>query len=147
MKEAPLKPKVLRRIPSDDCVVVLGRRVEKDDKGKEKVVDQGESHHLHRGEWVEFMPLVSVDEMIQFDRLMTSTGAEVDKNFRETCDIIALHIVRWNWTDFYSKRYPARPTGAMIRSLHDQEVAWLIGAFRGHGPERKNGSAPSGNSS
>ncbi|KKM64088.1 hypothetical protein LCGC14_1504980, partial [marine sediment metagenome] len=44
------------RVPSDDCVVNVGRRTEGD-----RIIEPGEPCNAHKGEWVDLLPVMSLE--------------------------------------------------------------------------------------
>ena len=89
-----------RKVLSDDCAVYVGRRI-----AKGKIVEPGKPYYVHKGEWVEVIPLVSVAQSLAFTDLIgvnvkTSKGIkDATSKFNRLLDSLAERIIAWNWTD------------------------------------------------
>ena len=127
-----------RKVLSDDCAVYVGRRIEGD-----KIVVQGEPYYVHKGEWVEVLPVNSLNEAIVLSKMMGTSLKNQSKladNLSQLCEAISRRVVNWNWTDNDNKKLPSphnRPD--IIQSLTEDEIIWLATTAQGESPgERKN---------
>ena len=143
-----MKPKLpVVRIPSDDCMVYVGRKVEEG-----KVTREGTPYAVHKGEWVEVMPVVSMEQYLALSALASLTAVEHEKiglAFESLCKELASRIITWNWTDMMGEPLPS-PYGRpeVLRALSNDEWMWLVLAVQGETPaQRGNGSAASANTS
>ena len=134
-----------RRIPSDDCVIRVGRKI-----SGGKIVEPGTEYRVHEGEWVDVLPVTSVRQHLALSGLQRATAAGVDadtteKAMNDFCAVVASKVLAWNWTDLDGKPLPC-PFNSVetIQGLSDDEVIWLFRAIRGELPEeRKKDSGPS----
>ena len=86
-----------KRVPSDDCLVYVGRVIEGD-----KITNQGKGYAVHEGEWVETLPVATVAEAIAISRMLNVTIKQVNKiaeGLDQICEGLAKRIIGWNWTD------------------------------------------------
>ncbi len=138
------KPKPVR-VLSDGCAITIG----------------DDTYRPHEGEWVEMLAIQSVAELQEEERIRrlgveidavrgepdeaSRLSALMDAHFERLCEVLAVRIVDWNWTDDLGRPLP-RPDGspAPLKRLRTQELYWLLTATRGEMPEqRKNDLAPS----
>lgn len=116
-------PASARRIPSDDCTVVVGDEV----------------YYPHAGEWVEYRGRPSVGVALGF-----MSGPEGSAT---SIKLLATEIASWNWTDDEGRPYPSPPTADDLLRLPKEELGWLIGHAESAAPldedARKNASTPS----
>lgn len=141
-------PKVpLLRVPADDCTLMVGREIEDG-----KVTIPGTPYYIHKGEWVDVLPVRSMGEFVALTRAARGLDGGTPESmqrlgeaFSSLCEELSRRIVRWNWTDLMGEALPQpykRP--AVIAALSDDEVIWLISAARGEPVEmREKGSTPS----
>jgi hypothetical protein len=101
-------------------------------KGTERVIStemQGDDS------WVEYrVPLVEESERLAFVQGLTTVEA-----MRIGYDIIATHVIEWNWVD--AEGVPlAQPSGDpdVVRKLTNWEYKWLIDLILGSTERRKN---------
>lgn len=137
-----------RRVDSSDCVVYVGRVV-KDGK----ITEPGTPYRIHEGEWVEVLPILTMRDYLTVGGLlnMDSTASPTDlmarlgKVLDDVCQQLSRRLTAWNWTDMDRSALPqphANPE--VLKSLADDELAWLLLAARGETPgERKNALPPS----
>ena len=136
-------------VPSDDCAIHLGRRIEDG-----KVVDAGDEHFLHRGEWVEVLPVGAVSQLMAFGSFMRiGRDGETDneklmsseEQFSRMVSHVASRVVKWNWTGLDGEPLPQPyKNESLIASLHADELLWLVNATNNEtAGERKNASEPS----
>jgi len=127
-----------KRVPSDDCAIYVGRKIEGD-----KIVAQGEPYYVHKGEWVEILPITSVGEAIAISRMLGLNIKQADKiaeGLNQLCEGLAKRVINWNWTGMDSKPLP-KPYNKpeVIKSLTEDELVWLAITSQGESPgERKN---------
>ncbi|MAH46922.1 hypothetical protein CMI37_13915 [Candidatus Pacearchaeota archaeon] len=125
------KPKIKPlRIDGGSCVVYIGRKV----KGTE-ITEQGEPVYPHKGEWVEIIPVGSVQQVITLGEIMREGKdtksvellEKIEPAFNELCELIAEKVMAWNFTDWMGKELP-QPHGKpkVIASLTEDEVLWLL---------------------
>ena len=128
-----------KRIPSDDCLVYVGRKIEGD-----KIMEQGIAYAVHKDEWVEILPISTVGEAIAISSMLglgIKQTTEIAKKLEQLCDGLAKRVTDWNWTGMDGKKLPKpynRPD--VIKSLTEDEIVWLTTASQGETPgQRKNG--------
>lgn len=142
-----------RRVASDDCAVHIGRRYE-----NQTLVDPGETYYTHAGEWVDVLPVGSMQALFAWNRLQVPNVPdgtltehyqeylrELDAALMAICTQLATVVVAWNWTDLVGQPLP-QPYGRpdVLQALELEELTWLKAAAGGETTgERKNGSAPS----
>ena len=122
-----------RRIPSDDCVVHIGQALDEDGE----VIEEGEEIAVHIGEWVELIPLTSVNALLTLQEL----AAEGTKTaLQEVSRIMAEKITAWNWTGLEYEELPNPPSTEDIMTLSDDEWLYLMRQVRDGGSkvQRKN---------
>lgn len=127
----------LRRVDASACAVVVGRVI-KDGK----IVNQGTPHLVHKGEWVEFVPVTSVREFISLMGIMDGVGNEaMSAHLKQLGERLAKRVVRWNWTDMMGESLP-QPYGCpdVLLGLSEDELYWLMARSYETEPEdeRKN---------
>ncbi len=130
------------RLASDDCLVYTDRVIENG-----KITNQGTPHQLHKSEWIEIIPIGTVQEFIGISGLApTADTATQGRSFEMLCKGIAARIVNWNWTDNESEPLPCPyKQPEVIKSLSSDEVFYLFIAIQGETiGQRKKESAPSG---
>ena len=134
-----------KRVPSDDCAVYVGRKV----STKGIITTKGEPYYVHEGEWVEVVPVITIQDSIVLDRLLRAARegdeTQAESNLLSLCDLIAEKVLAWNWTDLSGKKMP-KPHGnpEVIKLLTADELAYLQLILAGEAPgERKNESVDS----
>ena len=128
----PKKPP-LRRIPSDDCLVVV----------------EGEDYHPHTGEWVETLHsgltvggIALARELHELGAKMTELeGADdvevesillMDAGYQKIIPALRDHITAWSWTDLAGEPYPQpRTDPAVYARLDVREIVYLQGVALG----------------
>jgi hypothetical protein len=141
------KPKIpVVRVPSDGCMVTVGQVVTAG-----VITSPGTGYSVHKGEWVEILPAMTVQEVIaltSMQRIATSEtqdAGEVEGVFRAMVDQLAKRVTAWNWTDMMGEPHP-QPYGnpAALLALTNEELLWLVQATSGQETpeERKNDSGP-----
>ena len=92
-----MKPKIPAiRVKSDDCSISVGQVVEDGE-----VVDQGTPHYVHKGEWVEILPVITVKEVMQISKLQNAgdNASGLGESLTELCKELSRRVIKWNWTD------------------------------------------------
>ncbi len=131
------------RVPSDDCVVFIGRKI-KDGA----ITDPGKSYQVHQGEWVEVTRVTSIAQylnLLDLKNLSVEDTAKVSLNFEELCKTLSKSVTAWNWTgnDSEPLEQPYKHS-EIIKGLTADEILWLVTAVAGEtAGERKNDLAPS----
>jgi len=139
------------RIASDDCPIMVGRKIVGG-----VVLTEGEAIYPHQGEWVDILPVQTMRESLALTKLIGGASSEDDQTakvaaarqlvgpFEELCSELSKRVVAWNWTDNDYEPMPSpykHPEA--IKSLSDDELFWIIAAAQGEtGAQRKNGSTP-----
>jgi len=133
-----------KRVPADDCAVYVGRRMEGG-----LIVAEGEAYYVHEGEWVDVVPVTTIQDSILLDRLLKAARqgdeAEAENNLMALCAAVADKVIDWNWTDLNGKKFP-KPHGKpdVIKLLTPDELSWLQLVLAGESPgQRKNASSAS----
>ena len=123
-----MKPKIPTvRIKSDECTISLGQVIEDGD-----VIDPGVAHYVHKGEWVELMPVMTVREVMQLAKLqqgMTSDNSSLGDSLSNLCAELSKRLIKWNWTDLMGEKLPQpynRPD--ILEALSSDELLWLVNA-------------------
>lgn len=137
-----------RRVDSSDCLVYVGRAIQDG-----KVISEGTPYKVHEGEWVEVLPVVTMQDYLSVTALLSidSTGspgeqlASMGKALDKVCQPLSKRLTAWNWTDMQGKALPPpHDNPDILKSLTTDELAWLLLTVRGESPgERKNASPPS----
>ncbi len=150
------------KIPSDDCVVHVGRIIEGN-----QIKSIGTPYHVHKGEWIEVLPVRSMASYVELQKLISSfqsaSKEDVEKetdlnavlqtvervvvNLDEALDRICQELGRrikgWNWTDMESEPQPP-PSPEVFRELDEEELFYLVRVIQGERPAaRKKESKPS----
>ncbi len=118
-----------------------------------EVVQQGDAHFIHEDEWVELVPTRTMEEYLSLAELASATSIKNDaesgmalaRSLGALSEALAKRVVHWNWTDVMGVPMD-QPFGRpdLIRSLHNEELLWLVGAAQGETPDQRgNGSTPS----
>lgn len=137
-----------RPVPSDDCAVVIGRRIE-----GEEIVDEGTTYYPHAGETAWILPIGRTKAYLAFQRLFAPSNLDDTISKPEQADTqyhlmsleLAKLVVHWDWTDNERNPLPSPYNNPeVIEGLEVGEILWLMGAASGEAPsERKNGSGAS----
>jgi len=143
-----MKPKIpAQKVLSDDCSISVGQVVEDGE-----IVQQGVPHFVHKGEWVEILPVMTVKEVMQISRLQNAgtDGSQLGQNLTDLCKELARRVISWNWTDLMGEPMEQpynRPD--VLEGLSSEELMWLMGATGGgeSADARKKDSAESENTS
>ena len=131
-------------MPSDDCVVYVGRVIRDGE-----IVDAGEPYKVHEGEWIDIVPVTTIQQTIALRGLQEAASkgneTEAEKNIDILCKTLADNLTDWSWTDNKGNPLPnpfEKPE--ILMSLTEDELAYLLTALAGETPgERKNVSMPS----
>ena len=125
-----MKPKIpAQKVLSDDCSISIGQVVEDGE-----IVQQGTPHFVHKGEWVEILPVMTVKEVMQISRLQNAgtDGTQLGENLTDLCKELARRVISWNWTDLMGEPMEQpynRPD--VLEGLSSEELMWLMGATGG----------------
>ena len=125
-----MKPKIPAiRVKSDDCAISVGQVVEDGE-----VVDQGTPHYIHKGEWVEILPVITVKEVMQISKLQNAgdNASGLGENLSLLCKELSRRVIKWNWTDLMGEPIDQpydRPD--ILEGLSSEELMWLMGAASG----------------
>lgn len=135
---------VPRRIPSDDCAVII----------------DGAAIYPHEGEWVDIFSGISVGELQAMEHIRR-LGVEIsavkgeqdeyqktlqllDPHYDELYACLAGRLVGWTWTDDRGRALGDPSDLATLRKLRPEELYWLLFCVQGESPgQRKNGWRPS----
>ena len=125
-----------KKIDSSDCIVHVGQDIQDGN-----IVDQGEPYSIHKDEWVELLPLITMKESFALMKIanMNDTTSNADESLNEVCEALAKRIVDWNWTGIDGKNLP-KPyqNKEVFKDLLNEELVWLITATTGESKsERK----------
>ena len=143
-----MKPKIpAQKVLSDDCSISIGQVVEDGE-----IVQQGTPHFVHKGEWVEILPVMTVKEVMQISRLQNAgtDGTQLGENLTDLCKELARRVISWNWTDLMGEPMEQpynRPD--ILEELSSEELMWLMSATSGgeSADARKKDSDESDNTS
>ena len=125
-----MKPKIPAiRVKSDECAINVGQVVEDGE-----IIDQGTPHYIHKGEWVEILPVITVREVMQISKLQNAGGdaSGLGENLTELCKELCRRVIAWNWTDLMGEPIDQpynRPD--ILESLSSEELMWLMTATSG----------------
>ncbi len=126
-----------KRVPSDDCLVRVGRKIE-----GEKIEEEGIAYNVHEGEWIEVIPVGSLRQYFALSRLATAGGdaQKLEASLDEICEQVAERVTGWNWTDMGGNPLPQPyKSPDAIKALTEDELLYLITAVQGETPgQRKN---------
>ena len=131
----------LRKIPTDDCPVHVGRIVVDG-----KITDDGEAYYPHTKEWVKVIPISSVRQFIAWDKLRTALSGDMERmeqGLDMMCQSLSTKIVEWNWTDNQGKLLPQPNDPQVLANLTEDELLYLFGAVIETPGQRKNADSPS----
>lgn len=141
-----MKPKIPAvKVSSDDCAINIGQVVEDGE-----IKDVGIPHYVHKGEWVEVLPVMSVREVMNISRLQAASTnpGQLDENLSSLCNELSNRIVAWNWTDIMGEPM-AQPykNPDVLAELASDELMWLMTATGAGEPAdaRKKDLEPSEN--
>jgi hypothetical protein len=143
-----MKPKIPAvRVDSDGCAINVGQVVTDG-----VITEEGTPHYVHKGEWVEILPIMTVREVMQISRLQNSAGdtTELGENLTALCRELSRRVIAWNWTDLMgdTMEQPYKHP-EVLEGLSSEELMWLMSAANGSesADARKKGSKKSGNTS
>jgi len=139
-----MKPKIPTvKVPSDECFLSIGQVIEDG-----VVVDPGIPHYVHKGEWVEILPVMTVKEVMQISRLQNASeeGNNLGENLTQLCAELSRRVIAWNWTGLMGETLEQpyqRPD--VLEGLSSEELMWLMTASgtQESSDERKKGSVKS----
>ena len=122
-----MKPKIPAvRVDSDECSINIGQVIEDGE-----ITNPGIPHYVHKGEWVEVLPVMSVREVMNISRLQASVGdsSQLGENLTALCDELARRIISWNWTDIMGEPMEQPYKRAdVLEALTSEELMWLMSA-------------------
>ena len=139
-----IKSKIPTKIvPSDDCVVHIGRQIEGN-----TIVDQGQEIRPHMGEWVKVQPVVNLRQYIAINKLTKGAFSEdpdsLESGLNELCRHLANRLIEWNWTD---DRYEPLPqpykNPDVLYDLTEDELIYLVSTLTETKGQQGNAGAPS----
>ena len=122
-----MKPKIPAvKVLSDECSINVGQVVEDGE-----ITDPGIPHFVHKGEWVEVLPVLSVKEVMNIARLQSSAtdSSKLDENLTNICKELCRRVVSWNWTNLMGEPMEQpynRPD--VLEELTSEELMWLMTA-------------------
>lgn len=122
-----MKPKIPTiRVDATPCVLNVGQVVTDG-----AITDPGVPHHVHEGEWVEVLPIMTVREVMQINRLQFAgdDASQLGENLSGLCQELSQRIIAWNWTDIMGEPLDQpykRPD--VLESLSSDELMWLMAA-------------------
>ena len=125
-----MKPKIPAiKVLSDDCSISIGQVIEDGE-----ITKPGTPHYVHKDEWVEVLPVMTVKEVMQISRLQNagSGGPELGENLTELCKQLSGRVIAWNWTDMMGEPMEQpynRPD--ILELLSSDELMWLMTAASG----------------
>ena len=139
-----MKPKIpTTKVNSDECFISVGQVVEDGE-----IKDAGVAHFVHKGEWVEVLPVMTVKEVMQLSRLQGGAGntSNLGDNLTQLCQELSRRLISWNWTDLLGEEMEQpynRPD--ILEALTSDELMWLVSATGGGetADERKKDSVKS----
>jgi len=137
-----MKPKIPTvKVPSDECFLSIGQVIEDG-----VVTDPGTPHYVHKGEWVEILPVMTVKEVMQISKLQNAgdDAGGLGQNLSLLCIELSRRVIAWNWTGLMGEKLEQpyqRPD--VLEGLSSEELMWLMTATGSQESpdERKKGSA------
>ena len=143
-----MKPKIpAQKVLSDECSISVGQVIEDGE-----IVKEGTPHFVHKGEWVEILPVMTVKEVMQISRLQNAgaDGSQLGENLTTLCKELSRRVISWNWTDLMGEPMEQpynRPD--VLEGLSSEELMWLMAATNGgeSADARKKDSGESENTS
>jgi len=141
--EEELKSKIpLKTVPSDDCVVRIGRVIEGG-----KIVDQGQEIHIHENEWVKIQPIVNLRQFIALNKITQSAlgnSNNLEEGLNELCDQLSKRVVEWNWTDNEFNPLPQPHNNpSVLYDLTEDELIYLVSTLTETKEQQGNAGPPS----
>ena len=120
-----MKPKIpAQRIDSGECTISVGQVVEDGE-----IIEPGIEYHVHEGEWVEMLPVLTVREVMNLSSMQKGEGGALGANLEELCDELSKRLIDWNWTDIMGEDLP-KPykNPEVLGRLTSEELLWLVNA-------------------
>ena len=138
-----MKPKIPAvKVLSDDCAINVGQVIEDGE-----IIEIGTPYYIHKDEWVEVLPVMSVREVMHISQLQASIGdsSKLGDNLTALCKELSRRIVGWNWTDIMGEPMQQPYNRAdILEALTSEELMWLMSATGGEPADaRKKDSATS----
>ena len=125
-----MKPKIpATKVNSDECFISVGQVIEDGE-----IKDAGTAHYVHKGEWVEVLPVMTVKEVMQLSRLQAGADdpGSLGENLTQLCQELSRRLISWNWTDLMGETMEQpykRPD--ILEALSSEELMWLVSATGG----------------
>tara|TARA_Y100000310_G_scaffold345131_1_gene462058 strand:+ start:2924 stop:3370 length:447 start_codon:yes stop_codon:yes gene_type:complete len=134
-----MKPKIpTKKVDSSGCVINIGRKIVGG-----RVVEEGTAYPIHKGEWVEILPVTSIGEYIEYSKLLGGNwddlaaddkadhlremGATVNQAFDKMVHEVSKRVYDWDWTDLRGDPLPKPHNNPqVIAALSVDEVIWLM---------------------
>jgi hypothetical protein len=119
-----MKPKIpALKIKSDECFISVGQVIEDGE-----IVDEGTPYYIHKNEWVEVLPVITVREVMQINKLQTSSTdpTGLGENLSQLCQELSQRVISWNWTNMMGEKMEQpykRPD--ILEGLASEELMWL----------------------
>ena len=139
-------PKIpLRRVDSDTCAVMVGQVIAGD-----TIINPGNPYYVHQGEWVEYLPVMSMGNMMDLMKTDWPSGDPAAPDTQQAmwaritarCEWLAQRLLAWNWTDLMGNPLP-QPYQRLdvLMMLTNDELVWLISQSQSFESvaEQKNG--------
>ena len=113
------------KIDSSDCVIHVGQVI-KDGE----ITKTGEPHKIHENEWVEVLPVLTIEETLALGIFRTSrVETELGKAMESICKSLSKRIVNWNWTDIKGEELESPYDNPQVfKKLLNEELLWLLTA-------------------
>ena len=125
-----MKPKIPAvKVLSDDCAINIGQVIEDGE-----ITEAGTPYHIHEGEWVEVLPVMSVREVMNISQLQASIGdsSKLGDNLTALCNELSRRIISWNWTNIMGEPMEQPYKRAdVLEALTSEELMWLMSATGG----------------
>ena len=122
-----MKPKIPAvKVLSDECAINIGQVIEDGE-----ITNPGTPHYVHKGEWVEVLPVMSVREVMNISQLQTSAGdsSKLGESLTALCNELSRRIISWNWTDIMGEPMEQPYNRAdVLEALTSEELMWLMSA-------------------
>ena len=131
-----------KTVPSDDCVIHVGRVIEGD-----QITDPGQEIHIHKGEWVTVQPIVSLRQFIALNKISQSAlgnSDSLEEGLDELCIQLSKRIIEWSWTDNNFKPLPQpHNKPEVLYYLTEDELIYLVSTLTETKEQQGNAGPPS----
>ena len=113
------------KIDSDDCVIHIGQVIKNGE-----IVNEGTPHKIHENEWVEVLPVLTIEESLALGVFRSSRDeGELTKAMESICNSLSKRVVNWNWTDIKGDDLESPyENPAIFKKLLNEELLWLLTA-------------------